>query len=122
MAVKKLLFIALGFVALAFGVVGIVLPLLPTTPFVLLAAACFSAGSKRCDDWLRRSRLFGPYIENYRTRQGISVRRKIASLIFLWVGLIVSMAIVRTLLIFIVLSAVGVGVTIHILMIKTKRV
>ena len=121
MTIKKLLLIALGFVALALGVIGIALPLLPTTPFVLLAAACFSVGSKRCDDWLSRSRLFGPYIENYRTKQGISIQRKIVTLIFLWTGLITSMAIVRTPLIFVVLSIVGIGVTVHILMIKTKK-
>jgi len=120
MRIKKWLYIALGFIFLALGVVGIVLPVLPTTPFVLLAAGCFSVGSKRADDWLRRSRLFGPYIENYRTKQGISIRRKIATLVFLWVGLVVSAVIVRTPLIFVVLG-VGVGVTVHVLMIRTKR-
>jgi len=121
MRIKKLLYIALGFIFLALGVVGIALPVLPTTPFVLLAAGCFSVGSKRVDDWLRRSRLFGPYIENYRKKQGISMRRKIATLVFLWVGLAISMIIVRTPLIFVILSLVGICVTIHILMIRTKR-
>jgi len=119
--IKKLLFAVLGFGFLALGMVGIVLPVLPTTPFVLVSAACFSVSSKRLDDWLRRSRLFGPYIENYRTKQGISKWRKIAVLIFLWTGLIISAAIVRTPLIFIALGTVGIGVTIHILLIKTKK-
>ncbi|MCL2391088.1 MAG: YbaN family protein [Oscillospiraceae bacterium] len=121
MTIKKLLLIILGFSSLALGVVGVLIPVLPTTPFVLLSAACFSASSKRFDDWLRRNRLFGPYIENYRTKQGISKLRKAATLTFLWTGLLVSIIIVRTPVIFVVLSIVGIGVTIHILMIKTKK-
>jgi len=119
--IKKLLFIALGFIFLALGVVGITLPVLPTTPFVLVSAFFFAKSSKKLDDWLQRSRLFGPYIDNYRTRQGISLLRKVATLVFLWGGLIISMIIVGTPLIIIALSMVGIGVSIHILMIKTKR-
>jgi len=121
LTIKKLLLIVLGFSSLALGVVGIVLPILPTTPFVLLSAACFSASSERFDTWLRCSRLFGPFIENYRTKQGISKLRKVATLAFLWTGLSISMIVVRTPMIFIILSIVGIGVTIHILMIKTKK-
>ena len=121
MKMKKLLYISLGFICLMLGAVGVVMPLLPTTPLVLLAAICFSRGSKRLDNWLSRSRLFGPFIVNYRTGLGISKCRKIASIVFLWVGLITSMAVLRTTTIYIILCIVGVGVTIHLLMIKTKK-
>ena len=120
MGIKKLVLIALGLLFLILGGIGIFLPVLPTTPFVLLSAACFSASSKKLNEWLRRSRLFGPYIENYRTGQGISKLRKIISISFLWSGLIVSMVVVKTNWIYAILGVVGVCVTVHLLMIKTK--
>ncbi|MCL2718632.1 MAG: YbaN family protein [Lachnospiraceae bacterium] len=97
------------------------MPLLPTTPLVLLAAICFSAANEKLNNWLSRSRLFGPYIENYRTGQGISKCRKIVSVVYLWIGLVTSMIVIQTTAIYIILSIVGIGVTIHILMIKTKK-
>ena len=103
------------------GAVGVIFPILPTTPFVLLAAICFSAGSSKIAGWLRRNRIFGPYIENYRTKQGISKILKTGSVIFVWAGLLISMAVVQTWLICVILLIVGVGVTIHLLMIKTKK-
>jgi len=121
MKTKKLLLIVAGFTSLALGVVGIVLPLLPTTPFVLLSAACFSRCNKKLENWLLQSRVFGPFIENYRTGQGISKLHKIASVVFLWAGLISTMVITREVWIAVVLLIVGVGVTTHILLIKTKR-
>ena len=121
MVLKNLILIILGFVFLALGAVGVALPVLPTTPFVLLAAVCFSASNKRIAAWLQRNRLFGPYIENYRTKQGIKLPLKIASIAFLWTGLIISMVIVRTTWVYIVLGMVGAGVTIHLLLIKTKK-
>ena len=98
-----------------------VLPVLPTTPFVLLAAICFSASNKKFADWLRQNRIFGPFIENYRTKQGTQMSQKIASIAFLWTGLIISMVIVRTTWVYIVLGIVGIGVTTHLLLIKTKK-
>jgi len=120
MIVKNVVLTVVGFIFLGLGAVGIVIPVLPTTPFMLLAAGCFSASNKRVLGWLERNRFFGPYIENYRTKQGISLMHKAASLAFLWTGLIISMVIVRKTAVFVVLSIVGIGVTIHLLMIKTK--
>ena len=119
--IKKLLCIVLGFICLALGAVGIVLPLLPTTPLVLLAAFCFASGNKRLEAWLIRSRLFGPFIEGYRTGQGISKRRKVVTIVYLWVGLITSMIVIRTTTIYIILSLVGTAVTAHLLIMKTKK-
>jgi len=101
--------------------VGVALPVMPTTPFVLLAAICFSAGNDKFTEWLQKNRVFGPYIENYRNKRGISIWHKIGSIAFLWTGLVVSMAVVRELWIYLTLSAVGIGVTIHLLLIKTKK-
>ena len=118
---KNLILIVLGFALLMVGAVGVAVPVLPTTPFVLLAAVCFSVSSKKIAAWLEQNRVFGPYIENYRTGQGIRMPLKIASIAFLWTGLVISMVMVKTTWICIALGIVGAGVTIHLLMIKTKK-
>ena len=114
MYVKKALLITAGLLSLSLGVVGIFLPVLPTTPLVLLAAACFAKSSRRMEGWLLRNPVFGPFIENYRTKKGISVRHMVGTLIFLWVGLVVSMIIIGTLWGILLLVSVGIGVTLHV--------
>jgi len=99
----------------------VVIPVLPTTPFVIASAFCFSAGNNKLAVWLKNNRVFGPYIENYRTKQGVDLKLKIASIIFLWVGLGVSMFTVQNLWMTLGLCIIGIAVTVHILMIKTKR-
>jgi len=121
MKLKNLILTALGFILLGLGAVGVALPVLPTTPFVLLAAVCFSASNRKISAWLQRNRVFGPYIENYRTKQGIKLSLKIGSIAFLWTGLSVSMIMVQKTWVYIVLGIVGAGVTIHLLLIKTKK-
>ena len=75
------LWLLAGALALLLGVLGIFLPLLPTTPFVLLAAWCFSRGSARCEAWLLNHRLFGPIVRDWRERRAVPLRAKqIASL------------------------------------------
>lgn len=118
---KKLIYNLVGFICLGLGAVGVALPVLPTTPFVLLAAFCFSAGNTKYAAWLKNNRVFGPYIENYRTKQGISIWHKIASIAFLWTGLIISMIITHSLWVRIILILVGVGITVHLILIKTKK-
>jgi len=122
MSVKKLLWTLMGFLFLGLGVVGVAMPVLPTTPFVLLAAMCFSTGNSKIARWLHRNPFFGPYIENYRTKQGVKKSLKIISILFVWTGLLISMAVTQTLWIVVMLAVVGVGVTIHLLMIKTKKI
>jgi len=117
---KKLLLIIAGFTCLLLGAVGVVMPLLPTTPLVLLAAICFSSANERFYEILRRNRIFGPFIENYRTKQGISKLHKFGSIAFLWFGLLTTMLVIRTSKIYLILSIVGICVTIHLLMLKSK--
>ena len=119
--IKNLVFTVLGIILLVLGAIGIALPVMPTTPFVLLAAICFSAGNKKFENWLRRNRYFGPYIENYRTGQGVGRAHKIISIVFVWTGLSISIAVVQTLWVTIMLIIIGICVTIHLLMIKTKK-
>lgn len=66
-----------GSLSLGLGLIGIVLPLLPTTPFVILAAYCYARSSKRMHDWLLNHRIFGPLIDNWRRYGAIHRRAKI---------------------------------------------
>jgi len=119
--IQRLILNAAGFVCVGLGAVGVILPVLPTTPLVLLAALCFSVGNPRLFEWLCKNPVFGPYIENYRTRQGIRRRLKVFSIAFLWAGLILSVLVARITWLYPALGIVGAGVTLHLLLIKTKK-
>ncbi len=79
--------IATGTFFVGLGIFGIFLPLLPTTPFLLLAAACYARSSKRFYNWLLNNKWFGNYIKNYRERKGIPLKIKILSISFLWIAI-----------------------------------
>ena len=107
---------------LVIGIIGIFIPILPTTPFLLLAAACYARGSKKFYNWLINNKWLGEYIKNYREGRGIPSKVKILSITFLWITIAFStFIIVSNLLIQIILIIIAVGVTIHILTIKTKK-
>lgn len=111
---------SLGFLCLALGAVGVVLPVLPTTPFVLLAAGCFGGSSPKLSRWLSRSRYFGAFLENYRGGGGIPLGVKVRALVFLWGMLALSVLLTRSLHLALFLALVGVAVSAHILLMKTK--
>ena len=71
------LWLPLGYLFLAIGAIGVVLPLLPTTPFVLLAAGCFSRSSPRLHAWLMNSELFGPILRDWEERKCICLKVKV---------------------------------------------
>lgn len=73
---QRVLWLLAGACSLLTGIVGIFLPLLPTTPFVLLAAFCFSRGSQRWESWLLQHERFGPMVRDWRERRAIPLRAK----------------------------------------------
>ena len=79
--------LAIGWLSVALGVVGIFLPVLPTTPFLLLAAACFMRSSKRFYLWLVNHRQLGPWIVDYLEGQGIPLKGKIYSIGLMWLSI-----------------------------------
>lgn len=81
------LYIAAGFSFVALGALGVFLPLLPTTPFMLLAAACFARGSHRFHDWLLAHRTFGPLIFEWRRHRSIPYRTKLTAIALMSVTL-----------------------------------
>lgn len=105
---------------LALGAVGILIPVMPTTPFVLVAAGCFSFASPKLYGVLLKSRFFGPYVENYRTKQGVPVDAKVRGIVMLWVLLLISIISMRKLWMTILLLVVGAAVTAHLLLLKTR--
>ncbi|MDN5870926.1 MAG: YbaN family protein [Nitrococcus sp.] len=82
--------IGIGVTAVGLGMLGVVLPVLPTTPFLLLAAACFARSSERFYDWLMNMPVFGQMIRDYRAGKGIPVRVKITALSVLWLTILAS--------------------------------
>ena len=117
--VKSRLFIAAGSISLGIGIVGIVVPLLPTTPFLLLAAYCYGRGSRRLQNRLLSNKLVGSYLRNYLEGKAMSLKAKIWSISILWVVIGCTAAFVTdSLIIRIVLLAVGSGVTVHVALLK----
>lgn len=117
---KGLLIIA-GFMAVGLGILGMFLPVLPTTPFLLLAAACFAKSSKRFYQWLLNNKWFGSYIKNYREGKGIPLKIKILSMGFMWMTILTTVIFfLDNIYVRILLLVIAVGVTIHISLIKTK--
>ena len=82
--VARYALIAVGIVCVVLGAIGVVLPVLPTTPFLLLAAACFLRSSPRFHQWLLNNRVLGLYIRDYCSGKGIPLRAKIVSISLLW--------------------------------------
>ena len=111
-----------GTVSLVFGVVGLVLPLIPTTPFLLLTAACYCRSSERLYNWLMNNKWFGEYIRNYREGKGIPLKTKVLAVTILWVTISISaLFLVPILIVQVVLLVVAVAVSIHILRLPTYR-
>lgn len=117
---RKWLLIFVGILSVGVGTVGFFLPLLPTTPFLLLAAACFIRSSDRLHLWLTTHKWFGPYIKNYREQRAITNRSKVVTLLLLWSTLCYTAVwVVSSLAVRVVLLVIGVGVTLHIVSLKT---
>mgnify|MGYP001010900522 CR=1 FL=1 len=116
---KKHLYIVLGSVSLALGITGILLPVLPTTPFLLLTGFFYLRSSARLYGWLANHKIFGAYIRNYMTYRAVPGRVKIAALLMLWAALSVSMVLINKAITYILLPAVGTGVSVHLFKLKT---
>lgn len=114
--------ITAGTIFVGLGMLGIFLPILPTTPFLLLAAACYARSSKRFYDWLLHNKWFGSYIKNYREGKGVPLKVKVYTISLLWITILFSaFFIINILWVRVVLILIAVGVTVHVLIIKTYK-
>lgn len=113
----KPLLLAIGCVSVTLGVAGVILPLVPTTPFLLLAGVCFAKSSDRFHTWLMEHRILGPYIHNWRNRQMTS-KDKVRTVAAIWVSMSSSAAItyitLETIIPTIVLPLMACVATLHI--------
>jgi uncharacterized membrane protein YbaN (DUF454 family) len=120
--ITKPLLIVSGTLCVIVGVIGIFVPILPTTPFLLLAAFFYARSSHKFLNWLLTNRWFGAYIRNYRAGRGIPLREKIFALAALWLTISFSaLYIVPAWWGKLILVAIAVSVSLHLLRIKTYR-
>jgi len=120
---KRRLLIGAGTLCTGLGIIGVFIPILPTTPFLLLAAACYMRSSERFYQWLMNNRVFGDYVRNYIEGRGIPARIKIFTILLLWVSIGLSIAFgVQNIIIRIILICLAIGVTAHVVLIRKRKV
>lgn len=88
--IKRIALLGAGWLAVGLGSAGVFLPLLPTTPFLLLAAACFARSSRRFYDWLMNHKLLGRYVRDYISGRGLPRRAQWTSILLLWLTIGIS--------------------------------
>lgn len=115
---KQYLFLGLGSLSVVLAAIGLFLPVLPTTPFILLAAFFFANSSKHLYEWLVEHPYFGKYLYSYLKFKAVDPRVKIHALIILWVGLIASGLVLQNNWLWFGLLVIGIGVTLHISSLK----
>lgn len=119
--VVRWVYVALGSLLVGIGVVGIFLPLLPSTVFFLGAAGLYGRSSSRAYRWLTTNRWFGRHLQDYKEQRGATIGAKAWSIGTLWVGLGVSSYFIGVTWVQVLLVAIGVAVTIHLVTLRTIR-
>ena len=118
---KKKLYIAFGFLAVALAIIGVFIPGLPTVPFLLVALFCFERSSKKYHDMIMNNKYFGPVLQDYYSGKGLTLSVKIKAILFLSCGMIFSIYKIQNLHARIALAIVWLGVAIHLILLKTKK-
>lgn len=118
----RLLFTICGLLCLGLAILGWIFPILPATPFLLLAAWLFSRSSPRLHRWLRENRLFGRYLRDYEEGRGLPWTWKAGTLLLIWGSVAFSaLFIARAWWLRLLLAAIAIGMTAHILLLPTRR-
>lgn len=118
----QFLYTVAGHIALGFGLLGVLLPLLPTTPLLLLAGFCYARGSERFYLWLMTNRYFGPYMRAWRDNRGIPLTVKVYVIVLLWFVMGATIVFVVPLWpVRVLLAVIAMGVTVLILQLPTQR-
>lgn len=117
----KIILNILAFTCVGLASLGMFLPVLPTTPFLLLASWLFLKANSGWRDWLLNHKVFGPYIQNFLIHRAIPLRAKIASISTLWATILLSVYIVNPIWLKILLIFIAICVTIHLLSFKTLQ-
>ena len=119
----KIAIAVFGVLSLGLGIIGIFLPLLPTTPFILLSAYLFAKSSTRLHYWITNHKLFGDYIRSYNEDKSISMQVKIMAIGMIWSSMLFSIFFVLNdkWWLQLILVSIAIGVTTHLIMMKTKK-
>jgi uncharacterized protein len=111
----RYLLISLGCICIFLAIVGIFLPLLPTTVFVLIAAWSFAQSSERFHHWLINHPKLGPIVRNWRSKNGINRSIRNRAIVTLWSTMVISMLLIGKLWVVLLLVGIGSGVSIYLL-------
>lgn len=118
----RVLLTAVGLLSLLAGIVGIFVPVWPTTCFLLLSTACFSRSSDRLYRWMSTNSWFGSHLRQYRETGGIDIRVRNLSLVSLWAALLLSIALVKASVWLVIgLLAIGIAVSVHLLKLPVQE-
>jgi uncharacterized membrane protein YbaN (DUF454 family) len=118
---KKVLLIIIGSITLVLGVTGIILPILPTTPFLLISSYCYVRSSDRLYHWLLNHKVLGKYIYNYVEKKAIPKRAKISAVILICITMPITIILVNKLVVSIILPLIAITVIIYILSLNTLK-
>ena len=119
--VVRYAFLGVGWLSVVLGVIGIFLPIMPTTPFLLLAAACFARSSPRFYNWLVNHKRLGPWIRGYLEGNGIPLKGKVYAIVTMWISIGFSCYLVSFIWARVFMVTCAVLVTVYILRQKTLR-
>ncbi|WP_250656206.1 YbaN family protein [Alkalimarinus coralli] len=115
MGSTRYLVIILGWLSVILGVIGIFLPLLPTTPFILLAAWCFSRSSPLFHNWLISHPKLGPIVSTWSNGEGLPIKVRNRILIIMWLSMVLSAVLIAKLWSALLLALIGASVTVYIM-------
>lgn len=80
--IKKYLYVAVGLISFVLGAVGVIIPILPTTPFLLLASFCFVRGSEKFDRWFKSTKIYQKHLESFVNERAMTMKQKVTILLF----------------------------------------
>ncbi|NPV08325.1 MAG: YbaN family protein [Anaerolineae bacterium] len=118
---RRPILIGLGSLLVALALVGVFLPLLPTTPLLLLAAACYARSSDRFYHWLVDHQRLGPYVRDFRSGRGIPLQGKVMGLICMWAAILYAVFFTASLLAGAVLLLIAMGASGYLVSLPTSR-
>ena len=117
---KRVLLVVVGSICLTLGIIGAFFPIMPTTPFVMLAAFCFLKSSPELYERVKTIPWLGGFIAQYMETDSMTTRARLEAIAILWVGLIISALLIRSQTMYVVFALIGIAVTIHLWTIRRK--
>ena len=118
--IKRLMYLWTAHLSVALGFIGLFLPLVPTTPFLLMAASLYLRGSKRWYSWLMNHPLFGRILYDYLIHRSVQLKHKVIAWVMIWIGIGSSIAWSQNGWIQLLLAMIGSAVSLHIYLLKTR--